>query len=270
MMPSPERAERIMGTAVAIHGPDPAHPASVEAMDHLRWVESTFSTFLAGSQISRINAGTLDVRDADDAVQDVLLRCELFSDATRGAFDHRSGDTIDPAGYVKGWAVDGAAEILHHHGIENFMIWAGGDIRTGGHPDGEEFWSIGIRNPWDGTRAIDAVQLHDGAIATSGRYERGDHIRGTGTDGLASVSVVGPLLAIADALATAVMAVGLDSAGWFSDFHDYRLMAVADDGSLLRSPSGDAFTAASEFRGPATGGHPKTPCGRPEGGHRFA
>jgi len=246
MLPNPERAERIMGTAVAIHGPDPTHPASVEAMDHLRWVESTFSTFLADSQISRINAGTLDVDDSNDAVQDVLLRCELFSDATRGAFNHRVGKRIDPAGYVKGWAVDGAAEILHHHGIENFMIWAGGDIRTCGHPDGEEYWSIGIRNPWDETRAIDAVHLRDGAIATSGRYERGDHIRGTGTDGLASLSVVGPRLAIADALATAVMSVGLGSAGWFSDFRDYQLIAVADDGRLLRSYSSDVSTAASE------------------------
>lgn len=235
MMPNPERAERIMGTAVAIHGPDPQHPASVEAMDHLRWVESAFSTFLADSQISLINAGTLELHDAHDAVQDILLRCELFSDATQGAFSHRIGNRIDPAGYVKGWAVDGAAEILHRGGIENFMIWAGGDIRTGGHPDGEESWSIGIRNPWDGTRAIDAVHLRDGAIATSGRYERGDHIRGTGMDGLASVSVVGPRLAIADALATAVMAVGLDTAGWFSDFRDYELIAVADDGRVLRS-----------------------------------
>lgn len=250
MMPSPERAERIMGTAVAIHGPDPTHSGSVEAMDHLRWVESMFSTFIGDSQISRINAGSLDVRDADDAVQDVLLRCELFGKATRGAFNHRVGDRIDPAGYVKGWAVDGAAEILHRHGIENFMIWAGGDIRTGGHPDGEETWSIGIRNPWDATRVIDAVLLLDGAIATSGRYERGDHIRGTGMDGLASVSVVGPRLAIADALATAVMAVGLDGAGWFSDFCDYRLIAVADDGRLLRSFSPESFVA-----GPAIHSH---------------
>jgi thiamine biosynthesis lipoprotein len=248
MMPNPERAERIMGTAVAIHGPDPQHPASMEAMDHLRWVESEFSTYLADSQISRINAGTLEVRDAHETVQDVLLRCEMFSDATQGAFNHRIGDRIDPAGYVKGWAVDGAAEILHRRGIENFMIWAGGDIRTSGHPDGEEYWSIGIRNPWDETRAIDAVRLRDGAIATSGRYERGDHIRGTGRDGLASVSVVGRRLAIADALATSVMAVGLDDAGWFSDFRDYRLIAVAEDGRLLRSFEGEPFVAGAEIR----------------------
>jgi thiamine biosynthesis lipoprotein len=128
------------------------------------------------------------------------------------------------------------------------MIWAGGDIRTSGHPDGEEFWSIGIRNPWNETRAIDAVHLNDGAIATSGRYERGDHIRGTGMDRLASVSVSGPRLAIADALATAVMAVGLDNAGWFSDFRDYRLIAVADDGRLLRSFTTGAFVSGAEAR----------------------
>jgi FAD:protein FMN transferase len=234
MMSFAERAQRIMGTAVAIEGPDPADPAVEAAMDHLRRVESVFSTFLPDSEISRVNAGTLAIEDASDEVQDVLLRCELFRGMTDGAFDHHVGERIDPAGYVKGWAVDGAADILLAGGITDFMIWAGGDIRTSGHPPDEESWSIGIRHPADEHRVIAAVDLVDGAIATSGRYERGDHIRGSGTDGLASVSIVGPRLAIADSLATAVMAVGLDRAGWLTGFPDYRLIALADDGRLLR------------------------------------
>jgi FAD:protein FMN transferase len=234
MMSFAERAQKIMGTAVAIDGPDPADPIVDAAMDHLRRVESVFSTFLRDSEISRINDGALAVEDACDEVQDVLLRCELFRDATVGAFDHRVGDRIDPAGYVKGWAVDGAADILLAGGVTDFMIWAGGDIRTSGHPADGESWSIGIRHPEDGTRVIASVDLVDGAIATSGRYERGDHIRGSGADGLTSVSIVGPRLAIADSLATAVMAVGLDHAGWLTRFPDYRLIALADDGRLFR------------------------------------
>jgi len=255
MIPSPERAQRIMGTAVAIEGPEPDHPAAVEAMDHLRWVEGVFSTFRPDSQISRINDGSLDIGDADEAVQDVLLRCELVRHRTRGAFEHRVGDRTDPAGYVKGWAVDGAADILLRSGIRDFMIWAGGDIRTAGHPEGEEAWSIGVRDPRDPVRVIDAVEINEGAVATSGRYERGDHIRGTGADGLASVSVVGPRLAIADALATAVMAVGLEQAGWFVDFTEYRLIAMTNDRRLLRSPSEPAP-------------HPMSPEGRPSNNPR--
>ena len=55
----------------------------------------------------------------------------------------------------------------------------------------------------------------DAAVATSGRYERGDHVldprTGLPATGLASVTVVGPDLAIADAYATAAVVLGPDA-----------------------------------------------------------
>ena len=231
-------AEHIMGTAVAISAPGHTErPAAVDrAYAHLRWVEATFSTFLPTSEISRINDGTLDVAQADERVQDVLLHCAVLEDATLGAFDHHRPDgRLDPAGYVKGWAVDGAADILRDAGIDDFIVWAGGDIVVSGHPTGTEWWSIGIRDPDDPTLVIDAVALRDGAVATSGTYERGDHIRGPRTDRLASVTVVGPRLCIADALATSILAVGLESATWLARYPDYWTIALTSDRRLLRS-----------------------------------
>lgn len=225
-----------MGTAVTFHSRTEL-PRSViaDAMAHLDWVDDTFSTFKESSQISRINAGTLRIEDAHESVHRVLLRCAQLEDATGGAFDYGRTAIVDPAGFVKGWAIDGAANILRSEGVGDFLIWAGGDIVTRTPPDTEP-WRIGIRDPWTSSRAVDCVDIATGAIATSGSYERGDHIRGA-TSTLASVTVTGPALATADAVATALFAQGLDNAGWLHDFPDYSVIAVTEERKLARVPT---------------------------------
>jgi thiamine biosynthesis lipoprotein len=39
-----------------------------------------------------------------------------------------------------------------------------------------QLWSVGILNPNDTQEIVEVVEVGDGAIATSGRYERGSHI----------------------------------------------------------------------------------------------
>jgi len=65
-------------------------------------------------EISWIDAGTLALADADPAVRDVLALCEEAEAATGGAFrawrpDATGRVRLDPAGLVKGWAVERAA-----------------------------------------------------------------------------------------------------------------------------------------------------------------
>ena len=63
------------------------------------------------------------------------------------------------------------------------------------------------------------VDVFDGAIATSGDYERGAHIHDPYTGliaiGARSASVIGPDAGLCDALATALMVAGKDGAKWF-------------------------------------------------------
>ena len=65
-------------------------------------------------------------------------------------------------------------------------------------------WRVGIQHPWERDRVAAVLDVSDAAVATSGRYERGDHVvdpsTGRPATGLASVTVVGPDLALADAL----------------------------------------------------------------------
>ncbi len=120
-------------------------------------------------------------------VREVLDACDALTEETCGAFDiafaadprvsPRPGfGPIDPSGFVKGWAIERAAAMLERHGIANFAINAGGDVLTRGRPEPQRSWAIGIQHPIRGDAIAATVTGTDLAVATSGRYERGDHI----------------------------------------------------------------------------------------------
>ena len=230
-----------MGTAVLFDVRDPGFDDRIidRAVASLRSAEAVFSTYQAESEISRLRDGRLSLSDADPVVREVLDRCDRIRRETDGAFDHRSGSELDPSGYVKGWTIEGAARIMSDAGANAFLISAGGDIVARGAPPGSEAWTAAIRDPENTTAVLGTVTLNDSAIATSGRYERGEHIRETDddTDGLTSVSVLGPDLGIADAMATAILAGGLSGATWLNRFAGYDFVAVTADRRILRSPS---------------------------------
>ncbi len=230
-----------MGTAVLFNIRDPHFPQSAldEAVELLHQVEDTFSVFKQDSEISRIASGELSIDGADPQVRDVLASCEVLRRDTAESFDHRPDGSLNPSGYVKGWAVEEAAGVLIRAGIESFLISAGGDIVARSAPPGADAWNIGIRDPLDADATLGTVELRNNAIATSGRYERGAHIWGATTQDkeLASISIVGPNLGFADALATAVFAAGLRNIAWLANFAEYELIAVTSDRRILRSPT---------------------------------
>ena len=185
-----------MGMPVRVEGD--VHAGRVFAW--LRWVDATFSTYRADSEISRLGRGELD--DPHPLVREVLARCEALRRETDGYFDVRAAGRLDPSGYVKGWAVERAAAF----GRGRFLIDAGGDVVLRGA------WRVGIRHPYERDRLAAAITVCDCAVATSGAYERGPHVvdphTGRPASGLASVTVVGRDLGTADAYATAAFAAG--------------------------------------------------------------
>ena len=118
---------------------------------------------------------------------------------------------------VKGYAVDEIANLLEAQGVERFMVEIGGEIKARGD------WSIGIETP-TGQASI-AIDLINESIATSGNYRnffvweggRYAHILDPHTglpvnSDLFSVSVIHNSNMMADAYATAMMAMGGDKA----------------------------------------------------------
>ncbi len=214
-----------MGTAVRFLTEDGRGRTISQAIEWLHWVDHTFSVHRPDSEIMRIRRGDIAQREAHCEVQAVLNRCMALRIVSDGAFDHRPEDELDPSGYVKGWAIERAAELLDNGG--RFCIDAGGDIVARGD------WKVGIRDPYDRASSILVVELSDGAMATSGAYERGEHTWGTGS-GLASVSVIGPDLGTADAISTALFSSSDHT--WLERFPGYESIAIMTDRRVLTSP----------------------------------
>ena len=116
------------------------------------------------------------------------------------------------------------------------MLFRSGDVVVRGGLDEATPWSIGVRHPDFAEHIAQSFDLFDGAIASSGTYERGAHIidprMGVPAVGSRAATVVGPDSGVADALATALIVDGRDSVNWLthSKFLGYRFWA-ADKGA---------------------------------------
>ena len=238
--------EQVMGTAVSIELadalPDPVlRDLIADVCGWLHEVDARFSTYKPESEVMRLRRGEITAADGSEDLRHVLSACaDLWRD-TDGYFDAYAGGALDPSGYVKGWSVEVASARLAAAGSTNHYINAGGDIRMRGHhPDGGP-WRVGIRHPWEADKLSWVLALTDGAIATSGTYERGDHVinprTGKPAQGLRSVTVVGPDLALADAYATAALAMGEAGIPWLAKLaaDGYDSALVTDDGRAFSS-----------------------------------
>jgi len=127
------------------------------------------------------------------------------------------GVTLD--GIAKGYIVDRMADVLGRHEIRRFLINAGGDIRARGLKESRRPWMVGVRDPSTDAVLPDVIALQDGAVATSGSYERFfdpahrfhhiiDPASGQSPSVAWSVSVTAPTALAADALATTVFVLG--------------------------------------------------------------
>jgi thiamine biosynthesis lipoprotein len=228
---SERRVEHVMGLPVIVDAPA-ADDAAVDAVfAWLRVVDARFSPFRPDSEVCRIDRGELGASDAHPDVREVLARCARLRDETGGYFDARAGGALDPSGVVKGWAVDRAAALLPGP----FCIDAGGDVLVRGGP-----WRVGVRHPLRDDRLAAALRLSDAAVATSGAYERGDHVLdpvgGGPARGALSVTVVTRSLGAADAYATAAFAMGARGPAWTAGLRGCEAMTVLEGERVLCTP----------------------------------
>lgn len=133
---------------------------------------------------------------------------------------------IDLSGIAKGYAVDALAGVITDAGIENFLVEIGGEVRASGRRIDGSLWRVAVEKPDTGGRSVQlVVGLDNAAIATSGDYRKFFEMGGrryshiidpeTGSPSehaLASVSVTADDAMTADALATALMVMGVRKA----------------------------------------------------------
>jgi thiamine biosynthesis lipoprotein len=202
-------------------------------------VDRDFSTYKDDSWVTRLRRGEVAIADCPDDVRAVWDLCAAAKDLTDGAFDPWAvAGGFDPSGLVKGWAADKCADLLVAAGVGHVQVNAAGDLALRGGwfdsvPGVVKPWSIGVVNPDNRAEIVKVFEITDGAIATSGTYERGAHIHdpisGLIAIGAKSATVVGPQGWLCDAMATAVMVGGQDCAQWFGqpELAGYQVFAVA-------------------------------------------
>ncbi|MEP3374214.1 MAG: FAD:protein FMN transferase [Maribacter dokdonensis] len=120
----------------------------------------------------------------------------------------------------KGYAADKAKELLISKGVEAGIINASGDMNTWGKQPNGNSWQVAITNPMDKNKVFALLPLDNGAVVTSGNYEkyvtfnntRYTHIidprSGYPATGIVSVTVFAPKAELADALATSIFVMG--------------------------------------------------------------
>lgn len=206
-----------------------------EIYAYLTYIDETFSTYKASSEISRINRGELLLEQASDDMQTIFALAEQTRQETDGYFDIEHNGQIDPSGIVKGWAIYKAAEILWQRGFENFYVDAGGDIQVSGKNSQGDLWRVGIQHPFEPNKIVKALSLSDCGIATSGTYVRGQHIynpqnRGQIIDEIVSLTVVGANVYEADRFATAAFAMGKMGIAFIEELEGFEGYMISSDG----------------------------------------
>jgi FAD:protein FMN transferase len=205
-----------------------------EACARLHRADDVFSIWKMESPLSRLRRGEIGVDDGPGELAEVLELCGSAREASGGWFDPWSiPGGVDPSGLVKGWAAQKALDDLVGAGIEAAMVDAGGDIAVTGGPGPGRAWRIGIRDPFERGGILCVVETSV-AVATSGRYESDAHVLDPRTQraaaGALSATVVGPDLALADALATGLVAAGEPGMEAVVRLPGYSAMIVGDDG----------------------------------------
>jgi thiamine biosynthesis lipoprotein len=227
-----------MGTIIGVDVRDLGLPPEVldAVFAYLHDVDRRFSMFKPDSEISRLGREELTEAEASPDVRVVLELCDDLWRTSGGYFDvrtHRPDGRLDPSGLVKGWSIEEAARKIEAAGGRNFSINAGGDVVARGEPEAGRAWRVGIRHPRRADRVAAVLAIHDGAVATSGTYERGDHIIDPHTGrppwGLLSVTVVGPSLTYADAYATTAFAMGPEGLAWVAGHGGYGAYGITPD-----------------------------------------
>ncbi|MBF9030459.1 FAD:protein FMN transferase [Rhodobacterales bacterium HKCCE3408] len=158
--------------------------------------------------------------------------------------------TLDLNGIAKGYGADRLAETLGDFGIVNALVGIDGEMRAvGTKPDGTA-WTVAVEAPELNRRTPHSIlALQDAAVATSGDYRHWvdaggrrlshtmDPTRGAPLDtSPASVTVVAPTCAEADAWATALMVLGAERGTALARSHGLdALFLLRDHGDGVRS-----------------------------------
>jgi FAD:protein FMN transferase len=160
----------------------------------------------------------------------------LAFDAPARRLRQPGGCALDLSGIAKGHAADALAATLGDLGVRHALIEVGGElVGRGLKPNGDPWW-VDLETP--GPAPPLRVALHQGAVATSGSYIRGQHTIDprTGaptTSDVVAASVLHASAMYADAWASALCVLDAGAAIALADSHALAARVVTATGERL-------------------------------------
>jgi thiamine biosynthesis lipoprotein len=164
---------------------------------------------------------------------------------------------LDLGGIAPGYAADRLSAMLTARGCVDHYVEIGGEVRCAGKSPRGDAWRVGVQLPVPGspTSVVAEVPLRDLAVATSGEYRTRRMVEGvrvshtidpqTGRPidhALASVTVIDPRCARADAWATALNVLGPVAGPALAREQDLAALFIVDDGGRLEQFPTRAWT----------------------------
>lgn len=162
---------------------------------------------------------------------------------------------VDLSGVAKGYGVDEVGRYLSEQGYEHYLVNIGGELLAKGERSAGEPWRVGIELPHEGVQqAHHIIEIRDMSVATSGDYRNYFEVDGqrfshtispvTGwpvNHSLASVTVLSPDNASADAWATAMMVMGVEAGLAVAEREDLKVLMLERSGDKWLTHISSAF-----------------------------
>lgn len=157
--------------------------------------------------------------------------------------------TFDFSSIAKGYACDAVGEMLERNGVKNYLVEIGGEIKAVGVNRNGAKWHVSVDYPIESDSTVvhesaGVIEISNQGMATSGNYRNFktdadgkiiSHIINPLTgycerNNLLSATIIAPNAALADALATACMTLGVDrSKEMINSMHDVDGMLIFAD-----------------------------------------
>lgn len=235
---------------------------AINCLDEIKEIlddyESIFSSTKEDAECTKLNNSTLKLEDASYDLRKIIATSSEINKLSNGAFDIRikksinlwdvknrtelpekkdiekakkDKSQIDLGAIAKGYVGDKIKEFLLDNEIKSAIVTLGGNVVCIGKKEGKKF-NIGIEFPFEEEKLIDAVEVEDKAVVTSGIYQRYfkvkndnriyNHIIDPNTgypvnNELYSVTIIMDNSTLADALSTACMVLGYEKGIKFLD-----------------------------------------------------
>ncbi len=187
-----------------------------------------------------------DSNTIQQSITNVGYRYIQLDSSNSTIFLVRKGMKIGFGSIGKGYAADKGRNLLVQMGVTGGIVNASGDMATWGRQTNKQRWRIGISNPFKANKIIRTLKFGNGAVATSGSYQkyaeidemRYSHIinpqTGYPSTGLISVTIYGPSAEFANALSTSIMVLGKRKGmALLKKFRNYKGIFILDNGKVI-------------------------------------